>query len=190
MNILAEIHRCSGINPHGKTIYRTAVRAVVSRGQNLLMIYSSNVGDYKFPGGGVDNGETHAQALRREVQEECGASITHIGPEIGAVIEYDIPEENDYDVFKMTSHYYQCDVEGEFGLQKLEGYEQDLGFTPVWMNIEEALRQNKTLLQAKESPYWLKREIFILEYIQQNLKPDAKVPSVVKLNSGASHDQP
>ena len=30
-----------------------AVRAVILRGLELLMVYSSNVGDYKFPGGGV-----------------------------------------------------------------------------------------------------------------------------------------
>jgi 8-oxo-dGTP diphosphatase len=190
MNILSEIHRRPVINPHGKTIYRTAVRGVVLRGRNLLMIYSSNVGDYKSPGGGVDESETYAQALSREIQEECGTSVTYIGHVIGAVIEYDIPSESDYDVFKMTSHYFQCDVDDKFGLQKLEDYEQDLGFKPVWIAVEEAICQNKTLLQADESPQWLKREIFILEYIQQNLIPDAKFSSVVKLNSGASHDQP
>lgn len=169
MNILAEIHRRPGLNIQGKTIYRTAVRGVILRGRDLLMIYSSNVGDYKFPGGGVDEGETHAQALSREIQEECGASITHIGCEIGAVIEYDLPLERNYDVFKMTSHYYQCDVADEFGLQKLEGYEQELGFKPAWMDINESIHRNKALVKVNEYPRWLKREIFILEYIQQNL---------------------
>ena len=53
MRILAEIRRADGINIHGKTIHRTAVRGIILRGQNLLMIYSSTVGDYKFPGGGL-----------------------------------------------------------------------------------------------------------------------------------------
>ena len=61
------------------------------RGRNLLMIYSANVGDYKFPGGGVDAGESHAQTLTREILEECGMSLRQIGSEIGAVIEYNIP---------------------------------------------------------------------------------------------------
>jgi len=59
MRLLTEIHRAGGINIHGKAIERTAVRAVVLCGRELLMIYSSKVGDYKFPGGGVDAGETH-----------------------------------------------------------------------------------------------------------------------------------
>jgi 8-oxo-dGTP pyrophosphatase MutT (NUDIX family) len=169
MNVLAEIQCSSIINIKGKTIYRTAVRGVSLRGRNLLMIYSSNVGDYKFPGGGVGEGETHVQALIREVQEECGMSVLHIGSEIGAVIEYDAPLENDYDVFKMTSHYYQCEVQDGFGAQKLDEYEHNLGFQPVWIEIEAAIQHNKELLYTNSSPRWLKREIFVLEYIQRNV---------------------
>jgi 8-oxo-dGTP diphosphatase len=171
MNILTEIHRRAGINVKGKTIYRTAVRGVILRGRNLLMIHSSNVGDYKFPGGGVAEGETQAQALSREIQEECGTSVVHIGLEIGSVIEYNIPLETDYDVFKMTSHYYQCEVSDHFGLQKLDGYEQELGFEPVWIDIGYAIQLNKALLHSVKTPEWLGREIFVLEYIQQNLFP-------------------
>lgn len=169
MKILAEIHCNSAINVNSKTIHRTAVRGVILRGRNLLMIYSSKVGDYKFPGGGVGEGESHIQALIREIQEECGMSVVRIGSEIGAVIEYDTPVENDYDVFKMTSHYYRCEIRDGFGAQKLDGYEQDLGFKPVWIDIEDAIQLNKELLYTDKSPRWLKREIFLLEYIQQNL---------------------
>lgn len=169
MNILTEIYRRAGVNIKGKTVHRTAVRAVISRGRELLMIYSANVGDYKFPGEGVKQGETHAQALCREVQEECGLSVVRIGSEIGAVIEYNIPIEKDYDVFKMTSHYYLCDVESEFGAQTLDDYEQELGFEPVWIDIANVIQANKALLHSNPTPDWLRREIFVLEYIQQNL---------------------
>lgn len=33
---------------------------------------TNNEGQWGFPGGGVDEGESHVQALRREVNEECG----------------------------------------------------------------------------------------------------------------------
>jgi 8-oxo-dGTP pyrophosphatase MutT (NUDIX family) len=169
MNILTEIHRRPGTNVNGKTIYRTAVRGVMLRGRSLLMIYSSNVGDYKFPGGGVSQGETHAQALRREIHEECGTSITSIGREIGAVIEYSIAMENKFDVFKMTSYYYLCDVEDGLGTQKLDDYEQELGFKPVWIDIDQAILLNNALLGSEKSPEWLRREIFVLQYIRQNI---------------------
>ena len=169
MQILTEIHRAEGINTHGKTVHRTAVRAVILRGPELLMVYSSNVGDYKFPGGGVDIGETHQQALARELLEECGASLLSVDGELGAIIEYNFAKEKEYDVFKMTSYYYFCQIREEFGSQKLDGYEKELGFQPLWINIDKAILLNRSLLETDEIPYWLRREIFMLEYLKRSI---------------------
>jgi 8-oxo-dGTP diphosphatase len=168
MQVLTEIHRNKGINIHGRTVRRTAVRAVILRGQDLLMVYSSNVGDYKFPGGGVDDGESHEQALARELREECGVSLLSMDGELGAVIEYNFAKEKDLDVFKMTSYYYFCQVRDGFGTQKLNAYEKDLGFKPVWVNIDDAISINKSLINSDKVPEWLKREFFMLEYIKRN----------------------
>lgn len=168
MSLLATLHRTDGINVHGKTIHRTAVRAVVQRGENLLMIHSANVGDYKFPGGGIQAGETHEQALRREVREECGAELSRFGEEIGSVIEYNHAKDDGFETFKMTSTYYRCEVTDGFGAQALEDYERDLGFRPIWIPIGQAIQQNKSLLEAERKPGWLKREIFALEYLRNS----------------------
>jgi len=167
MKILTEIHRNKGININGKTVHRTAVRAVICLGRELLMVFSSAVGDYKFPGGGVDNGESHEQALARELREECGASLLNVDGELGAVIEYNFAKEKDFDVFKMTSHYYFCQVSDGFGAQKLDDYERDLGFKPVWVDVDEAISANRSLLNSHTPPEWLRRENFVLEYIRQ-----------------------
>ena len=167
MEILAEINRREGVSRQGKTICRTAVRGVIMRGRHLLMIYSSAVGDYKFPGGGVVAGESHFQALQREIEEESGATLTSIEQEIGAVVEFNFPLENDYDAFKMTSCYYQCKVKDGVGKQKLDDYEQELGFVPVWIDIDDALQANKLLLDSEASIEWLRREIFMLEYLKE-----------------------
>lgn len=166
MKTLTEIYRADGINIHGRAILRTAVRAVILRKRDLLMVYSSNVGDYKFPGGGLDEGETHRQALARELLEECGASLFSADEELGAVIEYNFTKVEGFDFFKMTSHYYLCQVEDNFGPQKLDKYEKDLGFIPVWVDIDEAISANLSLLGLNTSPEWLPREIFVLEYIK------------------------
>lgn len=133
------------------------------------MIYSSKVGDYKFPGGGVDKGESHEQALVREVREECGTSLSQVGEEIYRVVEYGLPMEQDFDVFKMTSYYYPCQVQDGFGLQKLDAYERDLGFVPVWVHPDQALLANRSLLAAAAPPQWLQREILVLGHIKNNL---------------------
>lgn len=169
MNILAEIHRSENLDIHGKADTRTAVRGVSLRGRKLLMIHSAEVGDYKFPGGGADDGETHEQTLRREIREECGLSLLRFGVEVGAVVEYIRPLYQGFDVFIMTSHYYLCEVDDNFGTQNLDDYEKELGFEPVWVDIDKTIRVNKSLLTRIHPPGWLKREIFVLEFIRQNL---------------------
>lgn len=129
------------------------------------MVHSANVGDYKFPGGGVEKGESHEQALARELREECGASLLGVDGELGAVVEYNHAKEAEYDVFKMTSHYYFCRVGEDFGAQNLDDYERDLGFKPVWVEIDFAVSINRTLLNLTVPPEWLRREIFVLEHI-------------------------
>ena len=169
MKILSEIHRNKGINIHGKTVHRTAVRAVIRRGRELLMVFSSAVGDYKFPGGGVDLGESHEQALARELREECGASLLSVDGELGAIIEYNFAKEKEFDIFKMTSHYYFCHAGEELGAQKLDDYERDLGFKPVWVELDSAISTNRSLLNSPTPPDWLRREIFVLEHIRQTM---------------------
>jgi 8-oxo-dGTP pyrophosphatase MutT (NUDIX family) len=104
--------------------------------------------------------------LTRELREECGASLLSVDGELGAVIEYDFAEEVEYDIFKMTSHYYFCRAEDGFGTQKLDDYEKDLGFKPVWVEIDFAISTNHSLLGLPNPPEWLEREIFILEHIK------------------------
>ena len=163
--LLGEIYRTPNIPTHGKTTTRQAVRAIICRVDKLLMIYSPVNGDYKFPGGGVKNGESHAQALRREICEECGISGAQVGEPYGRVIEYDRPVETDYDVFKMTSHYYFCRTDAATAPQRLDDYERQLGFTPRWVTIAEAIRANQAVLHASDRPVprWTRRDTFVLE---------------------------
>lgn len=132
------------------------------------MVYSPVNGDYKFPGGGVIKNEKHHYALKREVQEECGMNLIDILQGIGSVVEYAVPKKSTFDVFKMTSTYYLCEVDSDTFEQSLEPYEQELGFQPVWVEIDTAIRTNKTVLQSKTKrpPQWTAREVFMLQYVK------------------------
>lgn len=58
-----------------KVFRRPSVRAIIIREDKVLMIHSKKYDYYKFPGGGPDKGESHIQALIREVKEESGYQV-------------------------------------------------------------------------------------------------------------------
>ncbi|MEW6505696.1 MAG: NUDIX domain-containing protein [Chloroflexota bacterium] len=166
-----EIFRHPDAPRQGHAIRREAVRGVIRDGRRLLMIYSSVNTDYKFPGGGRKDGETLPQTLQREVEEECGATITHVDAFLGKVTEYDLPYENGYQLFQMTSYYYLCRISDEQKPPDLDEYERRLGFQPIWVDIEDALRANRFVLTNRFSniPKWTARETRVLEYLRQHL---------------------
>jgi len=170
MRLLIEIFRTEGVSTEGRIIFREAVRAIILNGREVYMIHSPVNGDYKFPGGGVLPGESHEQALRREVREESGRSVRAIEGEFGMVIEYDIPEEVDFDVFKMASYYYRCRLDDSVSSQSLDDYERELAFKPEWIDIDRAIEANKVVLASQgEKPLWTRRETFILELLRAKL---------------------
>ena len=85
--------------------YPIVAAAIVKRGRYLLGQRPPDAmlgGLWEFPGGKIARGETHAQALKREVAEEVGLSIT-VGERIARV-------EHAYSHFRITLYVYRCTV--------------------------------------------------------------------------------
>lgn len=171
MELLKIINHKEHLNKQGKTINREAVRGIILNNKMILMLFSSEIGAYKFPGGGKETGETKEETIIREIKEECGALVWKIDKEVGKVIEYNEAIEEEYDVFKMISYYYLCMVEENYCKQNLDLYEEELGLKPVWVSIDDAIYQNNVLLNSNSEiiPNWVKRDTFVLEYIKEKL---------------------
>jgi 8-oxo-dGTP pyrophosphatase MutT (NUDIX family) len=76
-----------GLHAWLEPVEREAVRALVfdAAGRVLLVQYQRPVGDTTWwgtPGGGIDPGESHEAALRRELREEVGLETYEIGPQL------------------------------------------------------------------------------------------------------------
>ena len=112
--------------PTGPTevLERHAVRAVIRRGDMLLMVHSGVAGDYKFPGGGIEPGESEHQAIVREVSEECGRTVNQVGEVLLRAVEHRRAREPGH-MFRMESTYYLCDVDDGVHAQRLDDYERD-----------------------------------------------------------------
>ncbi len=130
-------------------VERNSIRAIIKCNGKLLMI-RTNKGDYKFPGGGIEEGETIEQSLCREVMEETGFQVLKIGDTIGKVVESNVDIYDDSKIFVMTSLYVECEI--NFNSQKelkLDDYEKELNFKPTFIKIEDAIYKNTQLIDKK-----------------------------------------
>ncbi|WP_226582262.1 NUDIX hydrolase [Halobacillus litoralis] len=154
---------------------RTAVRAVLIQDGKILMV-KSNRGDYKLPGGGVEE-ESTEEALIREIAEETGFLNCTVHEYLGGVVERHIDIYDASFVFEMTSHYYLCEWYGDKGSQQLEEYEAEEEYTPVWVDVNEAVSENERVLSQSEQTPWITRENYVLAELrdsslfQEALKP-------------------
>ncbi len=166
-----EIFHSDNLDLTGSGYTRKAVRAVIIHKSQILLIHSPVNGDYKFPGGGIKNGETCDLALKREVAEECGLHLKSINSLLGIITEYNNAKEPHLDYFKMESFYYYCTIESTvFGDQNLDQYEKDLDFRPEWISLKDAINKNKAIICSGEKyPPWTKRETLFLEYLGKDL---------------------
>ena len=158
-----EIFHKDNLNLNGTSKSREAVRAIIYENRELIMVYLVENDEYKFPGGGVEANESLSDALIREVREEIGASVHRIGNEIGRVTEYDRQENDIIDYFRMTSHYYEVEIEEIIGFQKLDVYEKKYGFTMRKIDIKAALLANIRAMESNNPiTKWIKRETMVL----------------------------
>jgi dihydrofolate synthase/folylpolyglutamate synthase len=153
------------LNYDGSWFVRPSVRAIVIRDGRLLTAVSSVKGYCKFPGGGIEPGETHAEALAREVREETGFEVLpgSIRP-FGFV--HRAQRGDCEDVFLQDNFYYTCSVGAE-GERSLDGYEKADGFETAWLNPDEAIGINAAY--SGEYGVMAEREKRVMELLRGSL---------------------
>ncbi|MCM3575307.1 NUDIX domain-containing protein [Mesobacillus subterraneus] len=157
----------SNMDIYKNTIERIAVRAIIMKNNHILLVRSDR-GDFKFPGGGVKKDESHEKCLKREVKEETGYIHCIVMDKIGTIIERKKDEFEEDALFQMTSHYYLCNlVTEEKDAQQLDDYEAVLDFKPIWVSLNEAIKQNERRIDKYEQNSWLIRETYVLKQLEE-----------------------
>ena len=81
------------------------VAAIIREGDRVFATqrgYGEFEGWWEFPGGKIEPGESHHEALKREIREELDVDI-HVGERL-CTVEYDYP------TFHLTMHCYLCSL--------------------------------------------------------------------------------
>lgn len=152
-------------DPTDKPFVRDSIRAIVIREGKICLVHSRLYDYYKFPGGGIEAGESHTATLLREAREEAGLRVNpdSLTP-YGHVPRRERYEKGEYAWFSQDNLYYLCTAEpGE--AQHLDAYEAKEGFTPVWIDPQTAIQANRTPNHGPKSPTMIEREARVLELL-------------------------
>ena len=148
------------------TFARDSARSIIIKNGKIAMIHSLKYDYYKFPGGGIEPGESATDALIRETAEEAGLTVIPDSiRDYGCVhrIQKSTMKEDEY--FVQDNYYFLCDVEEGIKQQKLDGYESDEHFTLKYVKPETAILSNRTKDHGPKDPVMLEREARVLEIL-------------------------
>jgi mutator protein MutT len=91
-----------------EAVVMVVVAAVIETGGRFLVTRRQSgvhlAGLWEFPGGKIDDGETHAAALAREIREELDADV-----DVGDLV-FDITHA--YDDRTLALYFYRCTLRG------------------------------------------------------------------------------
>lgn len=165
MRLLFEIDT-KDYDPNGKVFVRPSVRGIIIRHGRVAMVHSLKYDYYKFPGGGIEAGESLEQALQREVAEESGLQVIPQSiREYGLV--HRVQKGKKEAMFIQDNYYFLCDVEAEVHPQHLDDYEAEERFTLEYVDPTHAIRINREEDHGPKDQIMLEREAKVLEQLMQ-----------------------
>jgi 8-oxo-dGTP pyrophosphatase MutT (NUDIX family) len=165
MRLLFEIDT-KDYNVNGRAFIRPSVRAIIVRDGKIGMVYSQKYNYYKFPGGGIELGESQIDALKRETLEEVGLCVTPESVrEFGYVRRVQKYHSGDADFFVQDNYYYLCKAEAIAYEQNLDAYEADEGFTLRFVTPADAITTNRGCDHGPKDHNMIERESNVLEII-------------------------
>lgn len=120
------------LDPNQKHLWRHVVKMVIIDDEgNIACSYAGASNNYSLPGGGVDEGDSFYDAVRREAKEETGTDVK---------VLYELPKVHEY-LKKRDRHQlvygFLCKTVGSKGEPEFVESEILDGFEIRWMKLDE-----------------------------------------------------
>ena len=145
---------------------RNSARSIIIRNGKVAMIHSLKYDYYKFPGGGIENGEDPVDAMIRETREESGLVVRpETIKEYGYVHRIQKSDSDETECFVQDNYYYLCEAEECTVSQNLDEYESKEAYTLEFVAPETAIKKNRNAAQTPYNPLMFKREAKVLELL-------------------------
>ncbi|MCI8622975.1 MAG: NUDIX domain-containing protein [Provencibacterium sp.] len=153
---------------NGVAFIRHSARCIYIKDGLAAMAHSIKYDYYKFPGGGIEKGESREDAMIRETREEAGLAVVPGSvKEYGYVHRIQKSDNKDADYFVQDNYYYLCEIEEGLQVQNLDAYEADEKFTLEYVEPDRAILVNRDVNHGPADPIMLEREARVLELLKK-----------------------
>lgn len=123
-----------------KLVFRPSIYAITLRGNDMLVLETKH--GLTFPGGRIELGERHEDALKREVLEETGITVA-IGPLCDVVTSFWHHKGVGY---HCLGPFYRCSyVSGELSDERMSDGERDWQCQPQWLDLDVVMKRGFAL---------------------------------------------
>ncbi|CCQ09856.1 MutT/nudix family protein [Pseudoalteromonas luteoviolacea B = ATCC 29581] len=148
---------------------RHTARAIIVNNKDILLVYTKRYNDFSLPGGGIDEGESVIDALKRELKEEIGAYDISIDAPFGVYEEYRADRKCSNTQWHIQSFYFHCSLNAPLQPPTPEEYEVHSGMEPTWIRIEDAIAHNEQTAKSEFAGLSLARELSVLRTLRKDI---------------------
>lgn len=143
---------------------RNSARSIIIRDGKVAMIHSLKYDYYKFPGGGIENGENPVEAMIRETREEAGLVVVpESAKEYGYVHRIQRSDKDATECFVQDNYYYLCEAKNQLTSQQLDDYEAQESYRLEYVEPLVAINKNRGVKNSPYNQMMFEREARVLE---------------------------
>ena len=150
-----------------RTFTRNSARSIIIRNGKIAMVHSLKYDYYKFPGGGIENGEDPVKAMIRETREEAGLAVipASVKP-YGYVHRIQRSTRDETECFIQDNFYFLCEAEKDPIPQELDDYEAKESYSLEFVSPAKAIGKNRSVGDSPYNRVMFEREALVLELLQ------------------------
>ena len=146
------------------TFTRNSARSIIIRDCKVAMVHSIKYDYYKFPGGGIENGEDPIEAMIRETREEAGLVVVPDSiKEYGYVHRIQRSDKDATECFVQDNYYYLCKAADQLVSQQLDDYEEQESYRMEYVDPLIVIKKNRNIKNSPYNPLMFEREARVLE---------------------------
>lgn len=149
---------------------RKAVRAIIQKSGKFFVEECKNPDIIMLPGGGIEDGESNFECIKRECMEECGVVVEPC-EELFAIREY-------YKDTIFYSTYIKCKIIGTCD-KKMTEHEKSLEMISLWQSAKAIKNKIEELIciypEGSELKGMHKREYLAINHIIEHCSSDKSI---------------